>query len=99
MVYDAVTPCDSDPLLPVTETAYVPAEPLQESVDVPEVPREIVFWLKAQLRPLVGETVAVKPNVPANPFKLATVIVELPRAPASVVTDIGLADTVKSCTV
>jgi len=51
------------------------------------------------LRPLAGEAVAVKPTVPANPFKLATVIVELPRAPASVVTDIVLADTVKSCTV
>jgi|SRR6267143_2082524 len=99
MVYDTVTPCESDPLLPVTETVYVPAEPLQDSVDVPEVPRETVFWLKAQLRPLDGETVAVKPTPPANPFRLATVIVELPRAPASTVTDVGLADTVKSWTV
>ena len=99
MVYDTVTPCESDPLLPVTVTVYGPAEPLQESLDVPEVPRETVFWLKAQLRPFAGEAVAVKPTVPANPFKLATVIVELPRAPASVVTDIVLADTVKSCTV
>jgi hypothetical protein len=43
MVYDTVTLCESDPLLPITETAYVPAEPLQESVDVPEVPSETVF--------------------------------------------------------
>ncbi len=90
---------ESDPLLPVTVTEYVPAEPLQESVEVPEVPRETVIWLKAQLRPLVGETVAVKLTVPVNPFRLATVMVELPRAPASAVTDVGLADTVMSWTV
>lgn len=90
---------ESDPLLPVTVTEYVPAEPLQESVEVPEVARETVIWLKAQLRPLVGETVAVKLTVPVNPFRLATVMVELPRAPASAVTDVGLADTVMSWTV
>ena len=99
MVYDTVTLCESDPLLPVTVTVYGPAEPLQESVDVPEVPRETVFWLKAQLRPFAGETVVVRPTVPVNPFRLATVIVELPRAPASAVADVGLADTVKSWTV
>ena len=77
-------------------TEYVPAEPLQESVDVPVVPREIVFWLNAQLRPLVGETVAARPTVPVNPFKLVTVMVELPREPASAVTDVGLAVTLKS---
>lgn len=97
-VYDTVTLCRSDPLLAVTVTEYVPEEPLQESVEEPELPREIVFWLKAQLRPLVEET-AVKATVPVNPFRLATVMVELPRAPASTVTDVGLADTVKSWTV
>ncbi len=77
-------------------TEYGPAGPLHESVDVPEVPRETMFRLKAQLRPLAGETVAVRPTVPVNPFRLATVMVELPRAPASAITDVGLAVTLKS---
>jgi len=77
-------------------TEYVPDEPLQERVDVPEVPRETVFWLKAQFRPPGGEIVAVRPTVPVNPFWLLTVMVELPRAPASAVTDVELAATLKS---
>ena len=50
------------------------------------------------MRP-VGETVDVRAAVPVKPFTGATVIVEVATVPAVVVTEVGLAVTVKSVTV
>ena len=47
------------------------------------------------MRP-AGETVDDRVTVPANPLTGATVIVEVPVAPALTVTLVGLAVTVKS---
>ena len=46
-----------------------------------------------------GETAPVSATVPANPWTGATVIVEVPAVPTVVVTEVGLAATVKSFTV
>ena len=45
-----------------------------------------------------GDTDDVRATVPVKPFAGATVIVEVAAAPAFVVTEVGLAVTVKSCT-
>lgn len=50
-----------------------------------------------QVRP-AGETEDVKATVPTKPFTGATVIVEVAAVPAVVVTEVGLAVTVKSVT-
>ena len=89
-----VAECDNVPLVPVTVTVYVAAEPEQERVEVPEPPVTLV-GLKVQVRP-AGETVEVKATVPVNPFTGAIVIVEVAVAPASALTLVGLAVIVKS---
>ena len=91
--------CDSVPLVPVTVTVYVPALPVHDSVEVPEVPRVTLVGVRVQARPVAGETAAVKLTVPVKPWTEPTVIVEVPEAPASTVTLVGLAVTVKSWTV
>jgi hypothetical protein len=53
---------------------------------------------RVQVRP-VGETEEVRATVPVNPWRGATVIVEVAAAFASAVTLVGLAVTVKSLTV
>jgi len=50
---------------------------------------------RVHVRP-AGETDDVRPTVPVNPWRGATVIVEIPVAPAFAVTLVGLAVTVKS---
>ena len=50
---------------------------------------------RVQVRP-AGETVEVRATVPVNPLTGATVIVEVAAVPAVVVTEVGLAVTVKS---
>ena len=45
-----------------------------------------------------GETDEVRATVPVNAFTGATVIVDVAAVPAVVVTDVGLAATVKSAT-
>lgn len=72
---------------------------MQDNVEVPEVPRVTLVGLRAQVRPVAGETVVARVTVPVNPFTEVTVIVEVPVAPALTVTDVGLAVTVKSWTV
>jgi hypothetical protein len=47
-------------------------------------------------RPVVGDTVAARPTVPANPFTGKTVTVEVPLEPATNATLVGLAVIVKS---
>jgi len=49
------------------------------------------------VRPVDGETEEVSATVPVNPLIGATVIVEVPAAPARTVTLVGLAVTEKSC--
>jgi hypothetical protein len=46
-----------------------------------------------------GDVDAVSATVPGNPFRPATVTVEVPLAPAEIVTVVGLAEIVKSWTV
>ena len=48
------------------------------------------------VRPKLGEAVALRVTVPANPLTAVTVIVEVPAVPTVVVTEVGLAATVKS---
>ncbi len=55
----------------------------------------MLVGLRAQVRP-AGETVEVSATVPVNPFRGATVIVEVPVAAARAVTLVGLAATEKS---
>jgi len=54
--------------------------------------------VRVQVRP-AGETEDVRATVPVNPLTGATVIVEVAAVPATVVTAVGLAVTVKSVTV
>jgi hypothetical protein len=82
--------------VPVTVTVYVPALPLQDSVEVPEVPRVTLVGLSVQVNPVEGETDDVRVTVPVNPWIEVTVIVEVPVAPALTVTLVGLALIVKS---
>jgi len=91
-----IAECDRAPLVPVTVTVYDPALPLHESVDVPEVPRVTLVGVRVQVRPVAGETEAVRLTVPVKPWTEPTVIVEVPEAPASTVTLAGLAVIVKS---
>ncbi len=51
--------------------------------------------VRVQVNP-AGETVEVKVTVPVKPLIGATVMVEVPAAPARTVTDVGLAVTEKS---
>ena len=87
------------PLVPVTVTVYVPAEPEHESVDVPEVPSVTLVGVSVQVRPVEGDIADVRATVPVKPWTAVTVIVEVPATPALTMTAVGLATTVKSLTV
>jgi hypothetical protein len=71
---------------------YTPAEPEQDSAEVPDVPRVTLVGDMMHVRPVVGDTVTARFTVPVNPWIEVTVIV----APARTVTLVGLAETVKS---
>ena len=86
------------PLVPVTVTVYVPAEPEQDRVEVPEAPSATLVGVNVQVRPVAGETVADKLTAPVNPFTEVTVMVEVPLEPDTNATAVGLAATVKSLT-
>jgi hypothetical protein len=86
------------PLVPVTVTVYVPAEPEQDSVEDPDAPRVTLVGVSVQVRPVAGETAADRLTDPVNPFTAVTVIVEVPLEPATNATVDGLAATVKSFT-
>jgi hypothetical protein len=67
--------------VPVTVTAYVPWEPLQESVDVPETTVAltlILVGLRLQVRPVLGAVEFDRDIVPVNPFRPVTIIVDMP---------------------
>lgn len=87
---------DSVPLVPETVTVYVPATPLQESVEVPE-PVTLV-GVRVQVRPVAGLMLEVRLTTPLNPWRAVTVMVEVPATPALTVTAVGAAVTVKSWT-
>jgi len=94
-----VAVCVRDPLVPVTVTVNVPAvAEEQDRVEVWDAPRTMLVGVRLQVSP-AGDTELVSATVPVNPFTGATVIVEVAAVPADVVTDVGLAVTVKSCTV
>jgi hypothetical protein len=75
---------------------YTPAEPEQDSAEVPDVPRATLVGDMMHVRPEVGNTVTARFTVPVNPWMEVTVIVDVPLAPAKTVTFVGLAETVKS---
>jgi hypothetical protein len=85
---------DRVPLAPVTVTVYDPADPLQESVEVPE-PVTLV-GVRVQVKPVAGLMFGVRLTTPTNPLSAVTVIVEVPETPAKTVALIGLAAIVKS---
>jgi hypothetical protein len=76
---------------------YVPAEPVHDNVLVPE-PVTLV-GVRVHVKPVAGETVAVRETIPLKPFRAVTVIVEVPAVPAFTLTVVGLAAIVKSWTV
>jgi len=98
VLYVTVAERDRVPLVPVTVTVYVPTEPEQERVEVPEVPSVMLVGVNVQVRPVVGEAVADRLTAPANPLIEVTVIAEVPLEPATNATVVGLAATVKSFT-
>lgn len=58
----------------------------------------MLLGVRVQVRPVEGETDAVRATVPVNPLIGATVMVEVPATPTSTVTVVGLAVTEKSGT-
>jgi hypothetical protein len=90
---------DSESLVAVTVTVNVLATPLQERVEVPEVPRVIEAVESVQVNPDEGEVEFVSVTMPLKLFTAVTLMVELPVAPAKTVTLDGPAVIVKSWTV
>ena len=70
---------------------------MQDRLEVPD-PVTLV-GVSAQVRPVDGLNVDVRLTTPLKPWREVIVIVEVPAALALVETDVGLAATVKSCTV
>jgi len=67
---------------------------VHDKVEVPD-PVTLV-GVRVHVRPVEGATVAARLTVPLKPFRAVTVIVEVPEAPARIVTVVGLAAMVKS---
>jgi hypothetical protein len=63
------------------------------------VPNATLVGDTMQVRPVEGDAAEVRATVPVNPWSEVTVMVEVPEPPARTVTAVGLAETVKSCTV
>jgi hypothetical protein len=76
---------------------YVPVEPLQDRLDVLEVPSVTLGGVSEQVSPVEGAVELVRPTVPARPLTAPTVIKELAEVAEVVVTLDGFADSVKSC--
>jgi hypothetical protein len=58
----------------------------------------MLVGVRVQVRP-AGATAEVRATVPVNPLTGATVIVDVAATPTSTLAVVGLAVTVKSCTV
>ena len=74
---------------------------MQESVEAPEDEvgvRLMVMGVRLHERPDEGRMVSARLTVPVNPLTLETVTVDVPLAPEKTNTLVGLALTVKSCT-
>ena len=73
-----------------------PADPVQDNVLVPDVPKVMLLGLREHVNP-AGDEVDVRETVPVNPpLTDVTVIVEVATAPVFVLTLVGLAVIVKS---
>jgi hypothetical protein len=100
MVYATLAEWESVALVPVTVTVNEPvAEPVHDRVEVADVvvvERATLVGLRAQVRPVEGDTVADRETVPVKPFTAAIVIVDVPGEPTTAETVEGLALTVKS---
>ena len=80
--------------MPVTVTVKVPLlGELHDRDEVPDPPVTLV-GVRVQVRPPVGDMVAVSATVPVNPLTGVTVMVDDAVAPARIVTVVGLAVTV-----
>jgi hypothetical protein len=69
---------------------------VQDNVEVWDAPRTILAGVRVHVKPVDGEIELVSATVPVNPLTGATVIVEVAAVPATVVTVVGAAVTVKS---
>ncbi len=97
-VTETVAVLDLVPLVPVTVTVKVAAlEQLTVSVEMPDVPRLTLVGLSVALQP-AGAPVTVRLTIPVKPLTLVTVIVDVAEEPATKVSEVGLAVTVKSVT-
>jgi hypothetical protein len=67
---------------------------VHDRVEVPD-PVTLV-GVRVHVRPVAGDTVAARLTVPLKPFRAVTVTVEVPEAPARIVTVVGLAAIAKS---
>lgn len=72
---------------------------MQDRLDVTDIPRTTVEVVREQVIPVVGDTDCVRPTVPVKPFTAATMIMEVPVAPASTAMAVWPATIVKSWTV
>jgi len=68
---------------------------VQDKAEVPEVPRITDVGVRVHVNP-AGVTDDERATVPANPFRLVTVIVDVAAAFARAVALVGLAVTLKS---
>jgi hypothetical protein len=69
---------------------------VHESVLVPVLPNVTLVGERVQLRPVLGEMLAVSETVPVNPRRFVTTTVEAPADPAFTTTLVGLSVIVKS---
>jgi hypothetical protein len=68
-------------------------------VSLVTAPRAMLVGERVHVRPVEGETAAVRETVPVKPLKPETVIVESPTEPDGTLRVVGFAATVKSWTV
>jgi len=71
---------------------------VHDNAEVWDAPRTMLAGVRVQVRP-AGETEEVRATVPVNPLTGAIVIVEVAATPTFTLAVVGLAVTVKSCTV
>ncbi len=80
-------------------TVYTPADPAQDSEEVWDEPRVTLAGVSTHVRPVEGEDDGVRLTDPVKLLTGAIVIVEVAELPALALTELGLADMVKSCRV
>lgn len=74
---------------PVIVTAYAPADPEQERVELAfgvVVLTATLVGERLQVKPVDGETATESVTVPENPSRLLTALVDVPMVPARTVT-------------